>query len=104
MNQKEFHGLVKKTVLAIEPTATVILYGSRVRREAGEESDWDFLILVDGLVDEERKDRIRDTLYDLELNHGQVISSIIRGRGEWEAPPLCHTPFHENVERDGIVL
>ena len=104
MKKEEFYSLVKEAVLAIEPAATVIFYGSRVRREAGEDSDWDFLILLDGLADEDRKDRIRDVLYDLELNHGQIISSIIRGRREWETSPLCHTPFHENVERYGIVL
>ena len=42
---------VKEAVWKIEPTAEVILYGSRARGDSTCESDWDFLVLVDGPVE-----------------------------------------------------
>ncbi len=64
------------------------------------DSDWDFLILVDGSVSEERTDRIRDRLYDIELESGAVLSSIVRSRDEWESPRYRSLPFHQRVEQD----
>ena len=55
--------------------AQLILYGSRARNEAGEDSDWDLLILLD-------KPKIE--------------------HGEWGK--CSFTPFYKNVEQDGIVL
>jgi predicted nucleotidyltransferase len=95
---------VKDAVLEIEPTAGVILYGSRARGDSRVESDWDFLILVDGSVDDARIDRIRHRLYEIEWGAGQVLSSIVRSRQQWSSHPLNDTPFHSKVELEGIVL
>jgi uncharacterized protein len=93
---------VKKTVLEIEPSAEVILYGSRARDDYQEHSDWDFLVLLDGPVDTARTDRIRNALFDIELETDQVISSIVRSRKEWNSPKYSVVPLHKNVEREGI--
>ncbi len=53
---------VKQAILEIEPRAEIVLYGSRSRGDFGEESDWDFLVLVEGTVDDERIDNIRHRL------------------------------------------
>jgi predicted nucleotidyltransferase len=95
---------VKETVLKIEPSVEVILYGSRARGDSNPESDWNFLVLVDGLVDDERVDRIRHRLYEIEWKSDQVLSSIVRSREQWNSQPLSGTPFHQNVEREGIAL
>ncbi len=49
---------VKQAILEIEPSAEIILYGSRSRGDFNEESDRDFLILVEGTVDDKRIDNI----------------------------------------------
>jgi uncharacterized protein len=95
---------VKEAILTIEPTAEVVLYGSRARGDSRIESDWDFLILVDGPADDDRVDRIRHRLYEIEWEFGQVLSSIVRSRQQWSSQPLSSTPFHSNVELEGIVL
>ena len=104
MNREQLLKRVKQTILGIEPDAEVIIYGSRTHREAGPESDWDFLILLDGSVDQERIDAIRHLLYDIEWECGEVISCIVRSRKEWDSPLYKAMPFHENVEREGVVL
>lgn len=96
--------LIKHTILEGEPGAQVILYGSRARGDWRADSDWDVLILVDGPVEDTRVDRIRHRLYEVEWQSGQVICSIVRNRDQWRSPLYRSTPFHRNVEREGIVL
>jgi predicted nucleotidyltransferase len=101
------HELLKKVKIAvqqIEPNADIFLYGSRARKDYRETSDWDFLVLVDGPVNSHRTDRIRAVLYDLELDSGEIISSIVRNREEWDGPKFKFAPLHENIEREGVRL
>ena len=58
----------------------MILFGSHARGQAGEESDWDILILIDGpkknrLIEE----KYRDEMFQLELELGEAISTFIYG-------------------------
>ena len=62
MKQEELLPRVKQAVQETEPGAEIILYGSRARKEARSESDWDFLVLVDGPLSDERADAIRHRL------------------------------------------
>jgi predicted nucleotidyltransferase len=95
---------VKQTVQALEPGAEVKLYGSRSRQEAGPDSDWDFLVLVEGPVGDSRADTIRHQLYEIEWESGEVLNVIVRSREEWNSPLYAAMPFRKDVERDGILL
>lgn len=95
-------GKVKETVLQLEPGADVVLYGSRARHDQRVDSDWDFLVLVDGAVDAARTDRIRHALYEIEWDSGEVISCIVRERREWESSRRSRLPLHKAVDRDGV--
>jgi predicted nucleotidyltransferase len=78
------------------------LYGSRARGDAHAESDWDFLILLDGMVDDVRTDAIRHRLYDIEWDAGEVLSSIVRSRQEWDTPLYQVTPLSKVIREQGI--
>jgi len=104
MSREQFLRQIIEAVHEVEPLAEVILYGSRSRGDATSESDWDFLILVDGPQSDERTDRIRHRLYELEWQSGEVISSIVRGRDEWNSDLYRVMPFHQRVEQEGIRL
>jgi predicted nucleotidyltransferase len=95
---------IRHTVHTVEPQAEIILYGSRSRGDAILESDWDLLILVDGLVNDERVDRLRHSLYEIEWDSGEVISSIVRNREEWESDIYRAIPFHQRVQQEGMRL
>lgn len=76
----------------------------RARKDSGVESDWDFLILVDGRLDDERVDRIRHALYEIEWDCDEVICSVVRSRAEWNSPRYRSMPFHQKVAGEGILL
>ena len=104
MNQEELLEQIRQAVREVEPDAEIILYGSRSRGDAVLESDWDFLILVDGHLSDDRTDRIRYRLYEVEWESGEVISSIVRNREEWNSGLYQAMPFHQRVQQEGIRL
>ena len=104
MNREKLLEQIRRAVREVEPGAEIILYGSRSRGDAIAESDWDFLVLVDGPLNEERTDRIRHRLYEVEWGSGEVISSIVRNREEWNSDMYQAMPFHQRVQQEGVRL
>jgi predicted nucleotidyltransferase len=95
---------VKDAILKIEPSAEIILYGSRAREDFQKGSDWDFLILVEGAVDDKRTDKIRHQLYEIEWETGDVLCSIVRSKAEWGSPEYGVIPLYKSIKREGITL
>lgn len=81
------------------PDAELRLYGSRARGEAQPDSDWDLLVLVPDLS---LKGAIRDALYDLELQHGAVLSPLILDQAQWAS--LDGHLLRREIARDGKSL
>ena len=104
LNREELLEQIRQAVREVEPDGEIILHGSRSRGDAVSESDWDLLILVDGPLSDERTDRIRHRLYEVEWEYGEVISSIVRDRLEWHSDLYQSIPFHRRVEQEGIRL
>jgi len=104
MKQEELLQHVKQAIHEAEPGAEIILYGSRARQEAGDESDWDFLVLVDGSMSEARADAIRHRLYEIEWESGEVLCAVVRSRQEWHSPRYRAMPFWQHVESEGVTL
>src|SRR5215813_10799174 len=102
MQRAELLQRVKQAVHEVEPAADIVLYGSRARGDAHAESDWDFLILLDGVVDEARTDAIRLRLYEIEWDCGEVLCSIVRSRQEWGSFLQQATPFAKILREQGI--
>lgn len=103
-NSSEILAEIKKIVRNKEPNAKIYLYGSRARGTAKPDSDWDILILInsDRVTTEIEKD-ISDSLYDLELEKGEVISPMIYTMNEWRTKYKV-TPFYHNIMREGQLI
>jgi uncharacterized protein len=95
---------IRNAIDELEPLAKIWLYGSRARGDHSKESDWDFLVLLNKNVDEPMKSRIRDRIYDIELESGELISSIIFSIDQWNSDLFKSLPFYKNVIKDRIEL
>lgn len=71
---------------------------------AANDSDYDLLVLVDLPVDVALRERLVGGLYPLELETGAVLTPIVRSRSEWNSALYKAMPFHQNVEREGLLL
>lgn len=95
---------IKLVAHKMRPLAQTILYGSEARGDARPDSDIDLLVLVDtDKLSYSDKDRIIAPFYDIELETGIVISTMIMPRKDWENRPFL-TPFQYNVNKEGITL
>lgn len=81
-----------------------MLYGSRARGDAEEDSDFDLLVLVNGPVDWKTERLLSDRFYDLELETGKLFSLQVISRENWDSPLFRAMPFRQNVEREGITI
>lgn len=104
MDTKDIPKAVKEAVQRVDPTATVILYGSRARGDARPDSDWDFLILTGAPTGGDIEDAIRGAIYAIEWDTGQVLTVILHNRSDWNLPRHQATPFQRNVAREGVTL
>ena len=101
MNRKTILQHIKKNITKVSPGAKIILFGSVARGEARPESDIDLLILADS-EDLSYNDRtaITDSLYDIELETGILISPLVYTQKQWDNRPF-NTPFYINIINEG---
>ena len=101
---KQLLAELKRIVLGFVPDAELILYGSAARGKREPESDYDVLILLNGPLSKELDEELDIAIYALELEREAVLSTFIYTRDEWDRPLRVATPYHRNVEREGVLL
>lgn len=94
---------IKAYVKSVEPKSEVILFGSRARDEAKEESDWDILILTPYPVDLKTERKFMHKLFDIQLEYGIAISTFVYSKEDWDTRQSI-TPLYKNIKKEGIAL
>ncbi len=100
MNNDKFLNRILNSIKKYDNRAEIILFGSRARGDSKNDSDWDLLILLSKKADEQLKEKIRDELFEIELETDEVISSIIQSRKDWTNQQV--TPLYQNIKQEGI--
>lgn len=95
--------LIRTIVRSSEPDASIILYGSRARGDAREDSDWDIVVLLNKPpMPHDERYAIAYELWDKGQNIGEEINTLVYTKDQWDsAPPSL---FKYNVREEGIQL
>lgn len=102
-NNDIYHSIKEKVQQLMPAGARVVLFGSQARGDARPDSDWDILILLNQEhVGNEDFSRVAYPLIQLGWDLDASINPILYTFDEWERRNF--TPFHKNVEKEGIVL
>ena len=103
LNREDILSIICDTVHKTEPSAHVILYGSRARGDARKDSDWDVVVLIDKpKMSHSDRYEIACDLWEEGLAVGEEINTFVYTMQQWEsAPPSM---FKHNVLNEGIRL
>ena len=95
--------LIRTTIRSFEPDASIILYGSRARGDAREDSDWDIVVLLNkSPMPHDERYAIAYELWDKGQDIGEEINTLVYTKDQWDsAPPSL---FKYNVREEGIQL
>ena len=101
---KEVAEKIKQLVSASDRHASVILFGSRARGDASEESDWDFLVLTDRDDAASLADTLRIKIRkEVEVPLNIAVSLIVKNRQVWE-DDYAVTNIYESIAAEGLAL
>jgi len=98
--------VARKLIAGLDPDIGVVrvyAYGSRVRGDADPGSDLDLLVEL-GRPTREAKRQILDRAWELSLEEGYVISTVIVSEEAFERGPLSLSAFAQNVRREGVEI
>ena len=103
INNQILNAIRDKASQIVPKGAIVILFGSRARGDAREDSDWDVLILLDkDHITSQDIDDYSYPLRELGWDYNQCINTILYTKRDWESSII--SPFRENVTENGIRL
>lgn len=98
---KKFSELVKETLG--NNLISLMLFGSKIRRDFTKDSDIDILLVLKG-KNVELRDKIYDILFKVDPYYELKISLKIFSKFEYSKNEELHSPFVENIKKEGIVI
>ena len=104
LQREDREAIAAATLLLKEhfPVTSITLFGSKATGRDDTESDIDLLVLTARKLDWRERDAITDALFDIEMAHDVVISTLVIPAEEWENGPYRVLPIRDEVDREGV--
>ncbi|MCG6535133.1 MAG: nucleotidyltransferase domain-containing protein [Syntrophales bacterium LBB04] len=80
------------------------IFGSVARGDYREHSDIDILVVLPVKVDNAVEEQVFDMAYDIELEYGLVIGTIVYSRDFWYSDRAAVMPLYKNIQREGLFV
>jgi uncharacterized protein len=102
MDRQDFLNRIKSGIIGKDPGAEIFLYGSRARGDHRIDSDWDILVIsTKDKITFDYESELRDPIFDIELDSGQIISLLVYSKYDWQNKQTI-SPLFTNVLKEGI--
>lgn len=86
-----------------EAIISIYAFGSRVRGDHGEGSDFDVLVVVDGKTPAMEKEVV-DVFVEEEMKTGIAFAPVIKDIKAFDAERRFNSPFYQNIMNEGVAL
>ena len=83
------------------PEARIWAFGSRVRGDAVDESDFDICVVLDRLTPED-KGLMRYLSWEVAFENERVFNTVLFSVQEFESGPMSESTLKENILREGV--
>ena len=94
---------MRNVLNGIDPTVQAILFGSRARGDAEEDSDWDVLVLINKpRISLSDYDKYSYPLRELGWDMDEIINPVLFSTKEWDENHF--TIFNHKVRNEGIAI
>ena len=94
---------LKKRVLELTPLIDFRLFGSRSRGDADEFSDMDVFMEFE-TVDRELRKKVKNAAWEITLETGIVVTTLLFSRHEIEESPLRSSPIIHTIMEEGVQI
>jgi len=101
--EKRVLAFIAETLSQERAVRRIVAYGSRVRGDFREDSDFDIFVLVSKKTPA-LKDAIRGVFYDYEMEHEVPFSVAILSREEYDINAALGSPFIKSLIEEGVVI
>jgi predicted nucleotidyltransferase len=85
------------------PVVKLIMYGSRARGDATDESDLDLMVVLER-ADPDIEEAVERVAWQIGFDSGLVVSTVVFMQNELVRSPLRCSPFVNTVQREGIAV
>jgi len=92
---------LKKRVSKLTPLVDFRIFGSRARGDANDYSDMDIFIEFE-TVDKELRNRVKKAAWEMTLESGIVVTTLLFSRHEIEDSPLRSSPIIRMIMEEGV--
>lgn len=93
----------KRRLQVLSPVKRLVVYGSRARGDAAEDSDMDVFIELASLTPKLRR-QISDIAWEIGFDEGVIISTFVATSQAIMNSPLAANPILKAIESDGIAI
>ena len=80
------------------------IFGSVARGDYREYSDIDILVVLPVKVDNAVEEQVFDMAYDIELEYGLDIGTIVYSKDFWYSERAAAMPLYKNIQREGLFV
>jgi predicted nucleotidyltransferase len=102
--QKAIQALKQGLVHRFGTDVELRIFGSVARGDYREYSDIDILVVLPVKVDNAVEEQVFDMAYDIELEYGLVIGTIVYSKDFWYSDRAAVMPLFRNIQREGLFV